>query len=224
MGKIIDITGKRFGRLVAVKMDHINKHKQHCWSFICDCGNKKIVNKHDVMNGFTKSCGCLVIETSKKYNTKHGLCGTKFYYKFHSMIKRCNDKNNIKYYRYGERGIKVCDIWKNNFEKFRDDMYGEYLKHVDKHGEKDTTLERKNYNGNYSLENCEWATRETQANNTSRNHFLTYNNKTMTISQWIRRIKKDLSIDINSSTIISRLKMGWTVEKVLTTPVYKKKI
>lgn len=94
--------------------------------------------------------------------TKHGMCKTKFYIAYHGMYQRCNNPTCKRYYRYGGRGIK--NLWKS-FEEFRDDMYGDYLKHIEKFGEKNTTLDRIDNNGNYCKENCHWATWEQQRDN-----------------------------------------------------------
>jgi hypothetical protein len=72
MGKIKDITGQRFGRLVVLKLDHIEKGKDRhsCWLCKCDCGNKKVINKTSLIGGKTKSCGCLRDEALKKSYVK----------------------------------------------------------------------------------------------------------------------------------------------------------
>ena len=92
-------------------------------------------------------------------------------------------------------------------------MYKNYLEHVKKFGEKDTTIDRKDNNGDYCKENCIWATRKIQENNRRNNHFLTYNGEIMTISQWANKLK------LGNNILFSRIKLGWSIEKALTTPV-----
>lgn len=88
------------------------------------------------------------------------------------------------YNNYGGRGITYQESWKK-FENFRDDMYESYLKHCEEYGEKDTTLDRIDVNGNYCKENCRWATRKIQANNTRKNHYITINGEVKTLTQWV---------------------------------------
>lgn len=80
------------------------------------------------------------------------------------MKTRCQSVNTKSYKSYGAYGIKVCDEWKQ-FLNFKDDMYESYLNHVEEYGEKETTIDRKDSNGNYCLENCSWATWKEQSQN-----------------------------------------------------------
>ena len=55
----IDITGKRFGRLIALKCVGSNKNKVKVWLCRCDCGNEKEIIGQSLILGNTKSCGCI---------------------------------------------------------------------------------------------------------------------------------------------------------------------
>jgi len=92
-----------------------------------------------------------------KGNTRHGMARTKFYKHWISMKNRCNTDEKYK-------EVIVCERW-GKFENFYSDMYSSYVKHVEEHGEQDTTLDRIKSEKGYSPENCRWATYKVQANN-----------------------------------------------------------
>lgn len=74
MGKIIDITGKRFGRLVALEMVGRNTGNNILWKCKCDCGSQIITTGTLLRCGITQSCGCLRRESVIKSN-KRGCVG-----------------------------------------------------------------------------------------------------------------------------------------------------
>lgn len=144
-------------------------------------------------------------------NIIHGMCYTHFYSKFTGMYDRCNGKERKYYY---QKGIKICDRWKK-FENFKNDMYKSYLSHVEKYGEKETTLERKNNNKGYCPENCIWATRFEQNLNKGDNKFIEWNGVKKTYSEWSRELGG------NRGLVNTRLKLGWSIKKIMITPVKK---
>lgn len=112
------------------------------------------------MSGDTKSCGCY----RKDLMTKHGLSTSRFHNIWEKMFYRCYNPKSNGFIYYGKRRIKICMKWKK-FKNFRDDMYKSYLKHANIFGEKNTTIDRINNNGNYELKNCRWATWKIQSGN-----------------------------------------------------------
>lgn len=99
------------------------------------------------------------------------------------MLARCNNPKQWNYSYYGGRGIKI--EWKN-IREFADDMLSSYEKHCKEYGEKDTTLDRIDNDGNYGPENCRWATKYEQSNNARSNILVTHEGKTQTLKQWSR--------------------------------------
>jgi len=210
-------TGIRFNRLHAVKF--IEKRNGHnYWLFKCSCGNDVIRSLSSVKSGNTKSCGCLNTEILNKNlyrkNQNHGLSRTRFYRILVGIKARCDHEKHQSYKRYGGRGIKY--VWKN-FIEFRDDMYESYLKHVGEFGEKQTTIDRIDNDGNYCKDNCRWATYQEQANNKStKGKIYIIENEQLTAKEIMEYA------GISKSAFYSRLKAGWSLYNILITPMRKK--
>lgn len=161
MWKIKDLTKQKFGKLIAIEIIGKSKSRSSIWKCKCECGNFHEVMADYLINGEVKSCGCIRKEKN------HNLCNTKFYKKWSSMKNRCFDIENN---RYGGRGITVCERWLD-FKNFKDDMYESYLKHIEEFGNKETSIDRINNDGNYEPTNCRWATIKEQRINRSSSKF-----------------------------------------------------
>lgn len=180
MGKIIDLTGKVYGRLTVIHRAPHNetlKTKSPLWICKCECGNFKTAFGSNIKKGDTRSCGCLQAERTSKANTIHGESDkTKEFYTWKHIIDRCTNRNNKSYKNYGGRKISVCNRWSESYENFLSDMgRAPSQKH---------TIDRINNDGNYEPGNCRWATRKEQANNRRSNKLISYNGKAKTLSQW----------------------------------------
>lgn len=204
--KRIEMTGKRFSRLVVVGIGPAVKNNR-LWRCVCDCGGFKIVRGCALRSGATKSCGCLSKEIKVNPPIKHGggrrSGKSPLYSTFLSMHARCENKNKSGYVHYGGRGIMVCSRWSGcaGFDNFRHDM-----------GDKPTpkhTLERIDNNKGYSKENCRWATRLEQSQNRRANRFIEYNGVTKTLTGWA------CVAGVHASTLSYRLKNGWELDRAI---------
>lgn len=158
MGKAIDLTGKRYGRLIAVEKVKNPNDKHHAyWKCKCDCGNFIITRKDSLENGHTKSCGCISAE--KGYHN-HGYSHEKLFSIYYGMKYRCYNPNCDSYSLYGGRGIKVCDEWLKNVENFINWAYKNG--YDNKKTKAEQSLDRIDVNGNYEPSNCRWADKDVQ--------------------------------------------------------------
>lgn len=204
MGKIKDISGKRFGRLLAIEVVGKDKHRNSVWRCMCDCGNETFVACGSLTAGNIRSCGCLKIEMTKKANTRHGAKtgGAEMpeYRSYRAAKERCRSKNNHAYQNYGGRGIE-----------FRFGSFDEFLAEIGPKPSPKHTLDRIDNDGHYEPGNVRWATRVEQNNNKCNNKLIEFQGKTKTLAQWCRK----LNLDYNK--VKRRLYRGWPVDRALLT-------
>ena len=151
-----DITGQRFGKLIAVKRIQRTPSGTK-WECVCDCGTVTEVFLCNLRPSNTTSCGCVHSEITVNRNTKHGKRYLPEYESWRGMKARCLRKSIKCYKYYGGRGITVCERWLNSFENFFDDMG---IKPSPKH-----SIDRIDVDGDYCKENCKWSTPKEQSNN-----------------------------------------------------------
>lgn len=207
MGKFIDLTGEKFGRLVVIDRagDYTcpSGYRKIRWNCRCSCGNAVVVCGSELRRGDTISCGCYATESKKRRATTHGLSRTSLHSIWKGMNARCYNKNHKNYIDYGGRGITICDEWRDDFRKF----YDWSIRHGYSEG---LTIDRKNVDGSYCPDNCCWVTRAAQANNRRNNIKITYNGETHSLKQWAMRL------NIKYSTLYYRIKNNWNIEKAFT--------
>ena len=117
-----------------------------------------------------------------------------WYNSYRCMMSRCYRHKDASYKHYGGRGIAVCDEWHNilNFEMWvKENPYFE-----------GATLDRINCDGNYSPDNCRWATMREQDNNRRNTIYIEWDGETHSLSEWA-----DI-IGLNRSTFANRYHRG----------------
>lgn len=203
MSKLVDMVGRRFGRLIVIKQDGYDNHNA-AWECACECGKTHRARGTHLRSGRIKSCGCLNRDMVIARHLTHGLTGTTEYGSWIAMRGRCYDqKHNNQFKNYGGRGIVVCDRWRNSFENFLSDM-----------GPKPSaaySIERRDNNGNYEPSNCCWADAKTQQSNKRNTHFVTFEGKTFSCAEW------DRLLGFGRQLVYSRIRKGWSTEKAITT-------
>lgn len=174
--------------------------------FKCYCGVLFKSNIGDVKRGKTSSCGCYrrkILEEASKYQGRN----PRLYTTWAGMKNRCLNKNGKNYKHYGGRGITFCERWKE-FKNFHDDMFPSFKEGLQ--------LDRIDNNNGYSPENCRWVTSKENRRNVRNNRIITYRGSKYVMAALCEKF------GINTKCFVTRLKMGWDVEKSIETPVKKK--
>ena len=121
------------------------------------------------------------------------------------MNSRCDNSDDHSYADYGGRGIRVCQRWQS-FDLFLSDM-----------GPRPGpgySIERVDVNGDYTPDNCIWATKSEQARNKRNSIWIEFNGERLHIKEWAERT------GIRRATLRYRyIKKGWSAERTLTTPL-----
>lgn len=192
--KIKDLSGLRFGRLaVTIFVGTKRTGPQSVvsrWLCRCDCGSDVEVSGSQLTCGKTRSCGCLSRELVAARSTTHGRARSRTYKTWQGMLNRCTNPSYTGYKNYGGRGIKVCPRW-DSFENFLFDMGDQ---------PDDKTIERDDNDGDYTPENCRWATMKEQAQNRRTTIIIEFNGEKRSVKGWAEHL------GIPTSTLRSRLK------------------
>ncbi len=167
------------------------------WMCRCECGREKSVQQSTLRAKTSTQC----VSCGKK---THGLRFSPEHKPWVSMLQRCENPNHVAYPDYGGRGITVCERW-HDFAAFYEDMGPRpSMKH---------SIERADYSLGYFKENCRWATDLEQGRNKRNNVLLTLNGITKCASEWAE------VTGLTYGGIVSRKKLGWSDERILTTPI-----
>ena len=195
----VDISNQKYGYLTAL-IFCFYKNKKVYWLCKCHCGNLKAIRKSHLMSGLTKSCGCFKNKMISIANGTHHKRNSSIYNRWIGMRDRCYNKNSRVYYRYGGRGITVCEKWRYSFENFLKDM-GEPIG-------KNYSIDRIDNDVNYEPANCRWATPREQSLNRKSNIFLEYKGRVKCQKEWAQEL------GINQNTISKRVKRGESFDSI----------
>lgn len=203
--RALDLTGQRFGRLTVLRRAEHKRGEKVIWVCRCDCGAEIEARVSHLRTGNTRSCGCFQRDRASETQATHRMTRTPEHAAWRNMKARCYNQRNPYYDRYGARGIVVDAAWLGSFEQFLRDMGPRpSARH---------SLDRKDANGPYAAYNCRWATASVQCNNWAHgNHHLELNGERRTIAEWARHI------GMRHWTIRNRLRLGWPIERALTSP------
>ena len=196
--------GSKYGNLTVLEeLGAKGKGHHFCYKVRCSCGNEEIARATELNAGRKKHCVSCGIKNGNGY--KHGMCKTRLYVTWRNMISRCHNIKDKQFNLYGERGIRVCEEWRNNFKSFYDwainNGYNENL-----------SIDRINNDGSYEPSNCRWANDKEQANNRRTNHNVEIEGEVHNISEWCKLF------GINVSTVRDRIRRGWNEIEAITTP------
>lgn len=206
MPTAVDLTGRRFGRLVVLGQASRSRY----WVCQCDCGRQKEIFSTNLTGGLTASCNCARTEQHRARLLRHGdtarvngtVRHTKEFQAWYGAKYRCFNPRDGGYKRYGGRGITMCEEWRNDYAAFLRDMGRAPTK---KH-----SLDRIDVNGPYAPGNCRWATDSEQQNNRRSNRYLSYAGRVVTLAQLAAET------GVKASTLISRLDRGWSVDEAVS--------
>ncbi len=198
------LIGERFGRLIVIKYEGIDKSHHRYFKCKCDCGNEKVIRGDRLKSGKARSCGCYKTEV----HTIHGKTNHPLHSVWRGMKARCENPKNHKYRIYGGRGITVCEEWHDFMNFYRWAMENGYQRGL--------SIDRIDVNGNYCPENCRWATRKEQQNNTRFTIYIAAYGKVHTISEWA-----DIT-GINRDTIYNRIYRGCPRNEEALAPLKRK--
>ena len=204
-----DLRGQRFGMWTVLKLFEKKKEGTY-WTCQCDCGNVSNVHGGNLVAGRSKNCGCQKGKQVALRCAKHNGSRTRLYSIYNGIKARCFNKNNPAFYRYGGRGITMCEEWRNSFDSFKkwsyDNGYDEKL-----------SIDRIDVDGNYEPNNCRWATPKEQGNNTRKNISFQIENQKVNLSQLCNEA------NMKYSTVYYRIKHGLSIKDALDKNYYSKK-
>lgn len=203
--------GDRYERLVAIGMPFRVRAKRKKTTHVvcrCDCGTVRVLCC--AAWGKTVSCGCFRREVTANLKLTHGKRRHPLHQVWSSMKRRCGNPNARDFYRYGGRGISVCQEWSDSFDEF----YNWAIRAGYKQG---LELDREDNDGNYEPGNCRWVTHRTNTRNSTTATQITAFGETKAIYEWAN----DPRCQVKYGTLVCRLNKKsekWTPERAISEP------
>lgn len=151
MSARLDITGKRFGHLIALERIALKVGSMSFWKCACDCGLETVVIGRNLTTGNTTSCSC------RSFGKSIPVHSMPEYKCWCHMIYRCENPKSKSFLNYGGRGIKVDPVWRKSFQSF--------LEHIGPRPSNKYSVERMENDGHYEPGNVRWATKAEQNRN-----------------------------------------------------------
>lgn len=207
--RVKDLTGLRFAFLTILRYSHSRNGKSY-WRARCVCGKTLVCEGAGLTRArgpSPKSCGCRTKALIGEGTSTHGMARHPAYAVYRSMIDRCRLPTHQAWHNYGARGIRVCARWRKGFDLFWEDMGPTYQQGL--------TLERTDNERGYSPENCRWATRREQGNNTRMSRRIETPWGVLTVAEASRRS------GVGKTTILYRLSAGWPEADLLKSTTSK---
>lgn len=189
--------GRTFGRWTVIAWGGLNYDK---WLCRCECGTERIVDRHLLNRGMSRSCGC----APKKY-AGDGRSKTITYHSWRRMRERCLNPKHAKYMNYGGRGIRICERWMD---------YSAFLADMGKRPGLEYSIDRIDPDGNYEPGNCRWAIDRDQRINKRNSRYVAWEGRMRSLPELCRERAMDYS------TVAARIYvLGWSPEKAIGEPI-----
>ena len=193
-----DRTGEKYNKLTCIEYEKRGVYIY--WKCKCECGNETWVRSENLATGAVKSCGC----AQNGVNKVHGMSHTNIHNRWSRMHYRCENPKCEHYADYGGRGIKVCPEWcgTEGFIRFMEWSYANGFR-------EELTIDRIDYDKDYSPDNCRWITQREQTLNTRRNVRFVVNGEDLTLVELCEKYS------VPYKRAYCRLRIGWSIEEAL---------
>jgi len=182
----------------------------------CSC-RLSISGLSSLSEGSVKSCACLSLDNHHGRIHGESKAKTPEYRAYVNLLQRCFNSNNPTYHHYGGRGITVCQRWRDAFDNFMADM-GARPQADGTSMRSPWSIERRNNDGPYEPDNCKWEHITSQIQNRRCTKWHEYEGKLICRSEFARTVATD---EVPEDAVLRRLGKGWTIDKILSTPVKK---